>query len=246
MALIQCDFFSEALGLSQSMHVILPQATRAQIGMGGAVRGVRHPTLYLLHGLSDDHTIWCRRTSIERYVAELGLAVVMPNVHRSYYTDMASGGRYWEFISEELPTLARRFFPLSDVREENYAAGLSMGGFGAFKLALQHPERFAAAASLSGALDPVQSLKGRADRNEEMVRIFGEEGSVQRERADLVAASERIKAAGGVAPALFMACGTNDGLVGVNRNMAEHLDRIGYEVRYDEDAGYGHSWSPSQ
>ena len=59
--------------------------------------------LYLLHGLSDDDTIWLRRTSIERYVAPLGLAVVMPQVHRSFYTDEAYGGRFWTFVSEELP-----------------------------------------------------------------------------------------------------------------------------------------------
>lgn len=94
---------------------------------------MKHPTLYLLHGLSDDHTIWLRRTSIERYVASMGLAVVMPAVHRSFYTDMDKGYRYWTFISEELPALARSFFPLSDKREDNFAAGLSMGGYGAFK-----------------------------------------------------------------------------------------------------------------
>ena len=65
MALIQCDFYSEALQLSTSMTVILPQPVRS-----------RYPVLYLLHGLSDDHTIWLRRTSIERYADPLGLAVV--------------------------------------------------------------------------------------------------------------------------------------------------------------------------
>ena len=126
MALIQCDFFSESLGFSTSMNVILPQPARE-----------RYRVLYLLHGMSDDHTIWCRRTSIERYVDPLGLAVVMPAVHRGYYTDMAAGYRYWTFISEELPALARSFFPLSHKREDTFVAGLSMGGYGAFKLALR-------------------------------------------------------------------------------------------------------------
>ena len=89
MAFIQCDFFSEVLGFSCSMNVILPQQTYKRKDI---------PTLYLLHGLSDDHTIWMRRTSIERYVASMGLAVVMPAVHRSFYTDMAAGYRYLPFI----------------------------------------------------------------------------------------------------------------------------------------------------
>ena len=117
MALIHCEFFSEVLGLSTAMTVILPQTTTTQIGLSGQVRGEVHPTLYLLHGMSDDHTIWVRRTSLERYVAPLGLAVVMPSVHRSFYTNMAHGGNYWTFISEELPMLAQSFFPLVAHRE---------------------------------------------------------------------------------------------------------------------------------
>src|SRR5204863_4457229 len=100
MALLRCDFFSEALSLSTSMTVILPQPTTGQIGMVGSGGDEPPPVLYLLHGLSDDDTIWLRRTSIERYVAPLGLAVVMPQVHRSFYTDEAYGGRYWTFVSE--------------------------------------------------------------------------------------------------------------------------------------------------
>ena len=95
--------------------------------------------LYLLHGLSDDDTIWLRRTSIERYVAPLGLAVVMPQVHRSFYTDEAYGGRYWTFLSEELPELVGAFFRVSQAREDTFVAGLSMGGYGALKWALRQP-----------------------------------------------------------------------------------------------------------
>ena len=66
---------------------------------------------------------------------------------------MTNGYRYWTHASEEVPARARDMFPLSAKREDSFAAGLSMGGYGAFKMALQHPQRFAAAASLSRALD---------------------------------------------------------------------------------------------
>ena len=69
MAFITCNFFSEVLGISTAMNVILPESTKGQIGMTAESFGLKHPTLYLLHGLSDDHTIWMRRTSIERYAA---------------------------------------------------------------------------------------------------------------------------------------------------------------------------------
>ncbi len=206
MALIQCDFFSSVLGMNCSMDVILPQTTQGQIGMTGKASQSAHPTLWLLHGLSDDHTTWVRRTSIERYVAPLGLAVVMPNAGRSFYADMHVGPRYWTFLSEELPTIARSLFPLSDRREDNFVAGLSMGGYGAFKWALNQPEKFAAAASLSGALD----VRGRArdkdedeaavTRREEMQSIFGDLSSLEGSRHDLFHAASQLVNSGGRAP----------------------------------------------
>src|SRR3954451_5213569 len=133
MALVRCDFFSDVLELSTSMTVILPQSTSAQIGMSGSAAVGDPPVLYLLHGLSDDDTSWLRRTSVERYAAALGLAVVMPQVHRSFYTDEAHGSRYWTFLSEELPALVSRFFRVSQERRDTFVAGLSMGGYGALK-----------------------------------------------------------------------------------------------------------------
>src|SRR5512147_810196 len=124
MALIHCDFYSNALNLCTSMVVILPDPKRDVDGRLTVKKTRKVPTLYLLHGMSDDHTIWQRRTSIERYVADMNLAVVMPAVHRSFYTDMANGYRYWTYITEEVPAMARALFPLSERREDNYAAGL--------------------------------------------------------------------------------------------------------------------------
>ncbi len=98
MALLTCDFFSEVLEVGTSVTVVLPQASTEQIGVSGVERTGDPPVLYLLHGLSDDHTAWLRYTSIERYAAPLGLAVVMPQVQRSFYADEISGGRYWTYL----------------------------------------------------------------------------------------------------------------------------------------------------
>src|SRR5687768_1122020 len=151
MAFFDCHFFSDTLAMTVSAYVLVPQSSVKQIGLESGPARATYPTLYLLHGLSDDHTIWMRRTSIERYAAAKNIAVVMPAVGRSFYQNMASGPQYWTFLSEELPRLMRQFFPLSPAREDNFAAGLSMGGYGALRLGLAHPDRFAAAASLSGA-----------------------------------------------------------------------------------------------
>ncbi|MAX23145.1 MAG: esterase [Phycisphaeraceae bacterium] len=246
MAFIQCDFGSDALGMACSMNVILPQKVNTQIGMKGVAGEGKHPTLFLLHGLSDDHTIWMRRTSIERYVAPLGLAVVMPNVHRSFYTDMAMGGKYWTFVSEELPRVARSLFHLSDKREDNFVAGLSMGGYGAMKMGLRKPEMFAAAASLSGVMD-INSWINRMesegpDRYAEFLRVFGDKDSELRKFGDLFDAAKEVQDSAGPKPALYQACGDADFLYDQNLKFRDHLKTIGYDAVYEEDAGYGHGW----
>jgi putative tributyrin esterase len=242
MALIHCDFFSEAIGLSSSMYVILPQATQTQIGMEGTSSRDKHPTLYLLHGLSDDHSIWLRRTSIERYVAPLGLAVVMPAVHRSFYTDMRHGYRYWAFISEELPALARSFFPLSDAREDNFVAGLSMGGYGAFKMALRKPDAFAACASLSGALDMTGSFDN-PDENwrREMQGIFGSKEDFAGSDDDVMGLAEKVARSDGPKPKLHQCCGTEDFLYQGNVRFRDHAQKLGLDLTYEEGPGQ-HEW----
>lgn len=243
MALLHCDFFSEVLGMASSMDVILPQATgAAQIGMQGHGRAGDSPVLYLLHGHSDDHTIWQRRTSIERYVADMGLAVIMPNAHRSFYTDMACGYKYWTFISEELPAIVQRFFHLSTRRANTFVAGLSMGGYGAFKLALRHPERFAAAASLSGALD-IAVLHDSEDSNGKntLRLVFGEPGSMRGTADDLFTLSAGLAQTDSPRPLLYQCCGTEDFLYADNLRFRDHALSLGLPLTYEEGPGE-HEW----
>jgi putative tributyrin esterase len=243
MALIHCHFFSQVLGLMSTMSVILPDPRPLEAGGPPRIRHERYPTLYLLHGLSDDHSIWQRRTSIERYVEGLNLAVVMPAVQRSFYTDMVTGQRYWTFISEELPALARHFFPLSDVRDENYVAGLSMGGYGAFKLALTYPERYAAAASLSGTLDVVHLARAeQAAAQGELKHIFGEADALADSPNNLLSLATQMVEQRSPRPGLYQWCGTEDFLYADNVHFREHAESLGLEVIYEEGPG-GHEWS---
>jgi len=242
MALLHCNFWSEVLQLSCSMDVILPEPKRSADGES-LTPPCLCPTLYLLHGLSDDHTIWQRRTSIERYVAELELAVVMPAVDRSFYTDMAAGNRYWTFISTELPALAQALFPLSPAREDTFVAGLSMGGYGAFKLALSCPERFAAAASLSGAVYMAE-LRRVPDPTlrAEFKRIFGNLRQLPGSRHDLCYLAEEVAASKWRKQlALFQWCGTEDFLYRDNLLFRDHALALGLNLAYSEGPG-GHTW----
>lgn len=238
MALIQCQFFSEVLQLSTSMTVILPQQTTTQIGMQNKMNGAKHQTLYLLHGLSDDDTIWTRRTSIERYVAPLGLAVVMPQVHRSFYTDMKYGNKYWTFLTEELPFIARSFFPLSDAREDNFVAGLSMGGYGALKWALNHPEQISAAASLSGVTDML-SHSIRSNREGDFRLIFGGDDVAGTEH-DLFSLIEKTHM-NEQRPLLYQCCGTEDFLYEDNIRFKELCEKSNFKLTTDFGPG-NHEW----
>jgi S-formylglutathione hydrolase FrmB len=241
MALMHCNFFSEVLGLSCSMDVILPQRTLQQIGMKGAAGSGKHPVLFLLHGLSDDHTIWQRRTSIERYVAPLGLAVVMPAVDRSFYVDAHNGPRYGTFIADELPALARSFFPLSARRQDNFVAGLSMGGYGAFRLALTYPQRYAAAASLSGAPDIVASSRRRGEGTREFRNIFGPANKLAGSPHDLFHLARKFAAAQGPKPRLYQCCGTEDFLYQDNLRFRDHCLKLGLDLKHEEGPG-AHEW----
>lgn len=239
MALIHCDFHSETLDLACSMMVILPERPLAVVQSGQ----VEHfPTLYLLHGLSDDHTIWQRRTSIERYAAEKEVAVVMPAVHRSYYANMANGYRYWTYLSEEVPARARALFPLADRREENFVAGLSMGGYGALKLAFHQPERFAAAATLSGALDVVglSRLKDPA-WVAEMETIFGDLNALPGSENDLFQLATQLGQSDRPKPKLFQWCGSEDFLYPSNLSFRDHLQTLPFDFTYSDGPG-DHVW----
>ena len=124
MALIHVDFFSEVLGMSSQLDVILPQKTHGEIGIASAAKKEKYPVLYLLHGMTDNQSTWQRNTSIERYAAEKGIAVVMPCCHLGWYTDMKYGFRYFTYISQEVPDVCRKFFPcISDLREDNFCRG---------------------------------------------------------------------------------------------------------------------------
>ncbi len=237
MAFLEVNFFSDSLGMCTQMNVILPERSEQE----------KIPVLFLLHGMSDDHTAWCRYTSIERYAADRGIAVVMPTTHLGWYTDMAMGYKYFTYITKELPEICRRFFPTMDLRRETtYAAGLSMGGYGAWKCALMAPETFSAAVSLSGALDIAALLESEIGGILEnaptyWTDIFGHLSQVAGGENDLMAQAGRLKAAGAQLPRLYAWCGTEDFLYQNNKNAWEEIQKLGFDLTTRESEG-DHSW----
>lgn len=229
MAFATINYFSNALQKASSVNVVFPED--ANLPRPSSV-------FYLLHGLSDDHSIWMRRTSIERYVAGLPLVVVMPDGGRGWYSNAKEGYKYEDDLLKDVVGLIDRTFPVKAERAGRCIGGLSMGGYGAVKVGIKHHEMFASVTSHSGAVgimhDP-DRVKGLGD---EFSRIFGKNPTDGPEDPfSLVKAVDH-----GRLPAMRLDCGTDDFLLAQNRSFHNHLNDLHVSHEYEEFPG-GHDWS---
>lgn len=241
--LFQCELLSDALHTAVRVFVILPGLKRSPKGNCLPSREQNFPMLTLCHGAYDNGSCWIRKTNIERYAEEKGLAVVMPSVANSFYTDARLGEAYFTFVTQELPEQVRAIFPLSDKREENFIAGLSMGGYGAMKAALTYPEHYAAGASMSGVLDIVHRVKESAKEKKpeiDLQGIFLSEGRTLEGTAnDLLYLLETADTA--KLPRLYACCGTSDVLLPESRAFRDKAAEMGIPLAYEEGPG-DHEW----
>ena len=198
------------------------------------------PVLYLLHGLSDDHTAWTRLSNIEAYVRDLPLIVVMPNGERGFYTDSLSSPRaaFETNLAKDIVGFVDRTLQTIPTREGRVIAGLSMGGYGAIKTAVKHPEMFCAAVSHSGVVNLAarESLTD-SDWDREWRALFGT--SLKGGPEDIFSIVE--KADRSLLPALRFDCGTGDFLLDQNRDFTAHLAALGIPHEYEEHPG-DHNW----
>ncbi|KKQ20002.1 MAG: hypothetical protein A2Y45_03620 [Tenericutes bacterium GWC2_34_14] len=234
MAFLTFHIKSNALELNTVVNVLIPQDVK---------KDEKLKVLYLLHGYLGDHTDWMRYTALERYSWNYRLAIVMPAVNNSYYTDTVSGLNYFTYVSKELPEIMSSLLPISTKREDNYVAGLSMGGYGALKIALTYPERFSKAASLSGALDidHIRELAGDQTRKTWFNAVFGFKPS-QQTPADLIYLVDLHLKHNVMLPDLFIGCGTEDFLYQDNLKFKKMLEDHQVKHVYIESPG-GHDWA---
>jgi len=229
MAFCELHFWSASLGRQTACNLIIPQGQPSPWSV-----------FYLLHGSSDDHTIWTRRTSIERYVEGLPLLVVMPEGGGSgFYTDAVDGsGNYESAIIKDLIPFMDATFPTRKDKGGRAIGGLSMGGYGAVKLALKYPDLFGSANSHSGAVS-LENMVNATDANwrQKMRRIFGENAVGSDE--DPFALAQKSDPA--TRPALKIDCGTEDFLLEDNRDFHAHLEGLNVAHGYDEFPG-AHEW----
>jgi len=198
--------------------------------------------LYLLHGLSENGGAWQRYTSIETIANEYGLVVAMPSVGRSFYTDQPNGQRYFTYLTEELPAYLQDVFGLAPAPEDTLIAGASMGGYGALKAALNYPERFTAAASLSGVVS-LEVLRAIPDdpRQAEFTHIFGDLGKLKGSKHDPAVWLQGATKDPAQLPYLYVACGRQDDLYPVNQMFHAACQRLGVPHAYVEEDGE-HNW----
>ena len=243
MALIQVNYLSNALARTVPVNVVLPADKVDSKTHRYAKRTKPFKTLYLLHGMFGNYTDWCANTRVQRWAEERNLAVVMPSGDNMYYVNsLLPFNDYGAFVGEELPAIMRSMFPLSDRREDTFIAGLSMGGFGALRNGFKYADTFSRIGALSSAitvLDPTfHPIAG--DK-----AVFGDlEAAAQTDKNHHVVLEqlkERVDAGEVEAPAFYLACGTQDSLMGVNRSFLADVEAAGFEVDWDEE-DRGHDW----
>ncbi len=225
MAFCDVRFRGVAVNKACAMHVILPE-----VGDGP------FPVLYLLHGYSDDHTMWRRRTRLEWYVREMPLIVVMPDGLHSFYCNdpRAQGFAGEDHIIADVVGFVERNFPALPRRDGRAISGLSMGGYGSMMLALRHPEMFCAVSSHSSAM--FFAHEPLPERDE--INTFAD--ALSAGEYDCFALAEKVAQAG-PAPAIRFDCGREDFLLQPNRDFHAHLDAIGLAHEYAEFPGE-HNW----
>jgi putative tributyrin esterase len=236
-------FFSGALFARKSCFVYLPE--------GYEESEQRYPVIYLLHGMYGSESHWltkgCAEQTLDRLIAEGELSpsiVVMPSDggygQGTFYMDWYDGSGNFEqyFIYDLVPEIDKQFRTTAEYRQR-VIGGLSMGGFGAFMLALRNPDLFGAAASLSGGLASSVHVAESYSRSE-ITRMIGPVyGPHARAYDPQLVAGLRVKDAR--RPALYFNCGRNDYLYGMNADYRTHLLNIGYEHTYEEFEGE-HNW----
>jgi putative tributyrin esterase len=254
MSILQYTFESECLKSNTQITIILPDKPRALTPSQFYERNRKYKVLWLLHGTYGDHTDWIRKTNIEMYACERNLVVVMPSALNSNYSnwnDFMLGYKMYDFLTEELMPMIYGWFPVSDKREDNFIAGLSMGGRGTIKFAVNHPEKFSAAAVLSAtpmdmsSMGPDNQCPMLNTNNERMRTTLLNAGGLE----EFLNSNENVWAIldklgkTGTLPRLMFACGQEDVMLyEFYKIFQKHAHEIGLDAHWFELPGYKHEW----
>lgn len=206
----------------------------------------RFPVIYLLHGLTGNYKNWVDKTDVEQFGVGYDFVIVTPDGNNGWYTDSvgAPNDKFESYIVKELiPEIERDFRVVAD-RGHRMIAGLSMGGYGSIKFGLKYPDMFSMVGSFSGALGAASFTEKNAGVNigRAIDQIYGPEGSETRSSNDIFkivrdAAPDRVKAM----PFIYQSCGTEDFLIGNNRDFLALMNEKKLAHEYREHPGV-HDW----
>jgi putative tributyrin esterase len=212
------QFPSASLDRQVTYSVILPEQ-----GSGP------FPVLYQLHGRTDDHRAWLEQSNLVRHAAALPLIIVLPDGETSFYADIHPLARFERFMVDDLPAHVHRTF---HVRPGKAAiGGLSMGGFGAIRLGLAYPDRYASVFAHSSRLPSRDELP--------KLSFCSALDAAALDALDVDALAARADPT--TMPSLAFDCGTEDHLLPDNRRFRQVLERHGIPHRYAEHPG-AHTW----
>lgn len=232
MAYISMNYNSPTIGMHQNLTVILPE-DQSFFDPKQEVKPLK--TMMLLHGLSSDETTYMRYTSIERYANEHQLAVIMPNVDHSAYTNMVYGHSYYDYILE-VYDYVHQIFPLSTKREDNFIAGHSMGGYGTIRFALTQSDKFSKAAPLSAVFE-AQHLMDIDWNDFSKEAIIGSNSNIKGTELDPYYLLQQAVEKDMDIPQLLIMCGKEDFLYQDNLDFIEQLKS--YKIPYQFEDGPG-------
>jgi putative tributyrin esterase len=202
----------------------------------------RLPVLYLLHGIDSDPREVMEHSSVLKLATASRLIIVMPAVGYSYYTNAKHkrNARWEDAVTQELPRDVENRFPVLSGREHTGIAGISMGGYGAVKLALKHPELYGFAGNMSGSLDITRRAASvpRWGQTWRIWMTFGVRPSTRRDEDvfDLLDRAAEVQKV-----TWFLSCGKDDPLLSVNGRFARELRGRGVALDLIATSG-GHGW----
>lgn len=210
------------------------------------------PVLYLLHGGSGSFRDWLTKTPdktlLHRLADQYNLIIVTPDGDpTSYYfnSPLVQTSQFETFIASELIDKIDNTYRTVRDRKGRIIAGLSMGGHGAMFIACRHPDRYAAAGSMSGVMNintatwkvPAEFAKSRA---ENFAKLLGppKEGDAPYPGYTMVTLADQLKTNN---LPLILDVGVDDFLIEPNRDLHRRLMANNTPHDYTERPG-GHTW----
>jgi len=242
MTLFNVQYLSAALGGEGEFGVFLPQAWRDQATL---------KVLFLLHGAFSEYKSTLLYSSIARYCDARNMAIVAPSSHLGVYTDMVHGERGYSLLKEVVDLCARMFPVLPTESKRRFLLGISMGGHGAFKLAMERPDQFSAAAACSSPIDVVRTMElletGRHfGGGAELFHAFQSSQAYRGTQGDVIEMARQHQLRGQKLPRLFLCWGDADHARPEDLATVEKFKGLGIPLTTKEGKG-GHNfdlWDP--